>query len=222
MCERLIYLQPALAAMAIDNQLADSILLNETDWKIIFQVHELLKPFKEAQKLLEGDQYVTLSLLPIAIKAIRVALIKIVDAPGDGEAQNRVKNLAKRLLFDFRERWKPDEASQYMEGAVVTRGRGIRQVGLHPLAAFASALDPRTKLLKAYSKEDRKKIWVGLQQKQKAMEHCQLPGGVLGVLELEQQELVNITIQDKGTAELQSPGHKSFNLQDFLDLGPGK
>jgi hypothetical protein len=28
-----------------------------------------------------------------------------------------------------------------------------------PLAAFASALEPRTKLLKAYSKEDRNKIW---------------------------------------------------------------
>jgi hypothetical protein len=44
------------------------------------QVHKLLKPFKEAQKLLEGDKYVTLSILPIAIKAIRVALINIVGA----------------------------------------------------------------------------------------------------------------------------------------------
>jgi hypothetical protein len=94
----LIYLQPALAAMAIDNKLADSILLNETGWNIILQVHKLLQPFKEAQKLLEGDKYVTLSLLPIAIKAIRVALITIVGAQGDGEAQNRVKNLAKWLL----------------------------------------------------------------------------------------------------------------------------
>jgi hypothetical protein len=63
------------------------------------------------------------------------------------------------LLFNFRERWKPDEASQYLEGDIVTRGRENRQVGLHPLAAFASALEPRTKLLKAYSKEDRNKIW---------------------------------------------------------------
>jgi hypothetical protein len=59
MCERLILLQPALAAMDVDNKLPDSILLNETDWKIIKQVHQLLKPFKKAQKLLEGDKYVT-------------------------------------------------------------------------------------------------------------------------------------------------------------------
>jgi hypothetical protein len=69
-------------------------------------------------------------------------LIKIVGAEGGGEAQNRVENLAKRLLFDFRERWKPDEASQYLEGDIVTRGRANRQIGLHPLAAFASVLDP--------------------------------------------------------------------------------
>jgi hypothetical protein len=42
MCERLIYLQPALAAMAVDNKLLDYILLNETDWKILRQVHQLL------------------------------------------------------------------------------------------------------------------------------------------------------------------------------------
>jgi hypothetical protein len=94
----------------------------------------------------------SVSLLPIAIKSIKTALIKIVGAEGGGEAQNRVKNLATRLLFNFRGRWKPDEASQYLEGGIVTRGRGNRQVEINPLAAFASALDPRTKLLKANSK----------------------------------------------------------------------
>jgi hypothetical protein len=154
MRERLIHLEPALAAMAVDNKLVDSILLNETDWKIIR--HELLKPIKDSHKLLKGDRYVTLSLLPIAVKAIKAAMIKIVGVKGDGEARNRGKNLA-----NFHERWKPNEASQYLEGDVVTRGRGIWQVELRPLFAFASALNPRTKLLKAYSKEDCKNIWAG-------------------------------------------------------------
>jgi hypothetical protein len=213
MCERLIYLQAALAAMAVDGKLAESIVLNETDWKVIMQVHELLKPFKDAQKLLEGEKYVTLSLLPSAIKAIRNALIQISEAQGEGEAQKRVKNLAKRLLHDFRERWKPDDASQYLEGDEVTRGRLNRQVGLHPLAAFASALDPRTKILKAYSKVDRKKIWAGLQQK--AMDHCLLPGGAV---ELEEQEVANNPNQEEGAPELE-PGSKASDLQDFFDLG---
>jgi hypothetical protein len=40
----------------------------------------------------------------------------------------------------------------------------IQQLPEDPLAAFASALDPRAKQLKAYSTEDRKKIWAGLHQ----------------------------------------------------------
>jgi hypothetical protein len=56
----------------------------------------LLEPFKESWELLQGDKYVTLSILPIARKATRKAL-------KDDGAQKRVKNLAKRLLFDFRE-----------------------------------------------------------------------------------------------------------------------
>ena len=79
MCTRLIHLQPALAAMALDKKIPESILLSETDWKILRQVHQLLEPFKESQELLEGDKYVTLSILPIAIKAIRTALKEIVD-----------------------------------------------------------------------------------------------------------------------------------------------
>jgi hypothetical protein len=175
----LLHLQPVLAAMALHKKLPEYILLNKTDWKILRQVHQLLEPIKESQELLKGDKYVTLSILPIAIKAIRTALKEIVDAKGDGEAHKRVNNLAKWLLFNFRERWKPDEARQFLEGSIVTRGHGIRQVGLHSLAAFASALNPRTKQLKAYSKEDCHKIWPRLHQK--AMEHCQLLGGPLGL-----------------------------------------
>jgi hypothetical protein len=42
------------------------------------------------------------------------------------------------------------------------------------------------------------------------MEHYQLPGGVVGVVELEQQEMVNNTIQDEGAAELQPPGRQKL------------
>jgi hypothetical protein len=112
------------------------------------------------------------------------------------------------LLFNFRERWKPDEAtSKYLEGDIDTKGRGNRQVGLHPLAAFASALVPRTKLLKAYSKEDRNKIWFGLHQS--VMQHCQLLGGALPIA---QQELINQTNQNP-------TGPDSSYLQDLLDEG---
>jgi hypothetical protein len=34
MCACLIHIQPALAAMALDKKIPESILLNERDWKI--------------------------------------------------------------------------------------------------------------------------------------------------------------------------------------------
>jgi hypothetical protein len=109
------------------------------------------------------------------------------------------------LLFDFRDHWKPDEANQYLEGDIVTRGCGNRQVGLHPLATFASALDPRTKNLKTYSKEDRNKIWAGLHQN--AIQHCQLLGGTLPIT---QQEMIKQAKQDP-------TGPYSSYLQDLLE-----
>jgi hypothetical protein len=42
----------------------------------------LLEKFKVSQELLEGEKDVTLSILSIAIKAIRTALKVIVDAEG--------------------------------------------------------------------------------------------------------------------------------------------
>jgi hypothetical protein len=47
-----------------------------------------------------------------------------------------------------------------------------------------------------------------------------LSGSRGGVLELEKQEVVNNTRnKDKGAAELQPPGPKSSDVQDFFDLG---
>jgi hypothetical protein len=113
--------------MPLDKEIPECILLNETDWKILRQVHQLREPSKESQELLNGDKYVTLYILPIAIKAIRTALKEIVDAKRDGKAQKMVNNLAKWFLFDFPEHWKPDEASQFLEEGIYQRS-GIRQV----------------------------------------------------------------------------------------------
>jgi hypothetical protein len=119
------------------------------------------------------------------------------------------------LLFYFCERWQPDYASQYLKGDVVTRWRSIWQVGLHPLAVFASALDPRTNILKPTQK-DCKKIGAGVHKK--VMEHSKLPSSALE-LPRQQQEMVSNKNQEKGAAEWQPPGPKSSDLQDIFDLG---
>jgi hypothetical protein len=85
--------------MALDKKISESILLNETYWKMLRQVHQLLEPFKESQELLKGDEYFTLYILQIVTKFIRTALKEMVDAEVDGEAQKRIKNLAKKVAF---------------------------------------------------------------------------------------------------------------------------
>jgi hypothetical protein len=79
---------------------------------------------------------------------------------------------------------------------------------------FASALDQRTKYLRAYSKEDRKKIWAGLHQK--VMEHYQLLEGVVEREHQQQEADNNTNKEDQGAAELQPPYPKTSHLQDFL------
>ena len=69
-----------------------------------------------------------------------------------------MKNLATRLLKDFRLRWRDDEESQF--DGEVQRGRGWRQCGIHPTVAMATALDPRTKKLGAFiNGNDKNTIW---------------------------------------------------------------
>jgi hypothetical protein len=74
--------------------------------------------------------------------------------------------------------------------------------------ALASTLDPRTKFLKAYSKDDCNKICAGLHQN--AMEHCQLLGDTH--LPIAQQELINQTKQDP-------TGQDSSDFQDLFKEG---
>ena len=73
-----------------------------------------------------------------------------------GQQLASVKNLAMRLLKDFRLRLRDDEESQF--DGEVKRGRGRRQCGIHATVAMATA--PRTKKLGAFvNGNDENMIW---------------------------------------------------------------
>ncbi len=48
--------------------------LTEAQWTVVQDLTILLKPFMVAQKLLEGESYVTISLIPYMIYKIRKGL----------------------------------------------------------------------------------------------------------------------------------------------------
>jgi hypothetical protein len=93
MCERLVYLKQALRAMALDDQIPAQKVLTNKDWEVIELVHKVLKPFKSAMIVLEGENYVTISFIPTVIKAIRTQLRDVSNAPVAPGPATVVKNL---------------------------------------------------------------------------------------------------------------------------------
>jgi hypothetical protein len=64
-CERLLRLKLYLNLMQDEGNLTCN--LTESQWSIVSDLHILLRPFMIAQKLLEGEAYVTISLIPYMI-----------------------------------------------------------------------------------------------------------------------------------------------------------
>ena len=69
MCERLLRLKPYFALMAAEGNLDCN--LNDRQWQIVEDTCVLLKPFMFAQKTLEGECYVTNSMVPYILYKIR-------------------------------------------------------------------------------------------------------------------------------------------------------
>ena len=74
MCDFLLRLKMYLCLL--ENEGALTCNLIDSQWCIVHDLHILLKPFMIAQKLLEGQTYVTISLVPYIVYKIRKALKK--------------------------------------------------------------------------------------------------------------------------------------------------
>ena len=78
--------------------------LTEEDFSCLEHVVHVLVPFKVAQEALEGDKYVTLSLLPLLVHQIREARIRF-QCSICGETKPQLKFLVDKMEEDFRVRW---------------------------------------------------------------------------------------------------------------------
>ncbi|CAB9520830.1 zinc finger, BED-type containing 1 [Seminavis robusta] len=126
MIVRLLELKPAIQTMFIYNEL---------------DITTVLKPFKDAQKMLEGDKYVTASWVVYSVKNICDTLTAL-SSSGPTTAS---KELARNLLEDFKKRW--GSADEPVFNPEVQRGERNRQTGIHPALLIATLLDPRFKSL---------------------------------------------------------------------------
>jgi zinc finger BED domain-containing protein 1 (E3 SUMO-protein ligase ZBED1) len=64
MLERLKHLKICIQMMVRENLLLPTINLSNEQWMIVDDICAILVPFKNVQQIMEGEKYVTISLIP--------------------------------------------------------------------------------------------------------------------------------------------------------------
>lgn len=155
MCQRLLRLKKYFEMMVLAGTLVATMNLTVAQWEIVTLIIKLLQPFMQAQKMLEGEKYVTISLVPTLIISLRNQLIAIIDdVANEG---GHIQAVALRMLEDFNKRW-GEGAHGTIFQEHTTEGERRRPKGLPILTILASALDPRFKGLLDFDEDDRIRI----------------------------------------------------------------
>ena len=126
---------------------------SDEQWIQIYDLQDILKPFRYFQQVLEGQKYVTISLVVFIVFSIRKGLQELVDNSPLESFKNKV---GKDLLLDFNIRH--GDGTQVIS-ANDTRALRNRQVGIPKFTIIAAALDPRTKDLTGIPLQEIPKIW---------------------------------------------------------------
>jgi len=153
MCSRLLRLKQYFYIMELEGSLDCN--LNEEQWKVIEDTCRVLEPFMVAQKLLEGENYVTVSFVPFLIFSIRKGLQAILV---DDSSSAQVLSLVTTMLSVFDKHW-----GVGTDGTVATEhlsvGPNRRPKGIPLLTLLASLVDPRFKTGPGLSDEDKSFLW---------------------------------------------------------------
>ena len=80
MCDRLVEMQPVFEAMAALEKDPTLNPLTKYEWTVLELISMLLAPLRKAQVLLEGQKYVTISLVPSLIHHLRTSLREKAEA----------------------------------------------------------------------------------------------------------------------------------------------
>jgi len=111
----------------------------KADWDALDVLRKVLKPFRSVQVLLEGNKYVTSSLVIYIVHFVRAELKEIMS---DNNLNTSVHRLVEKMVAKLEE----------IFGSVTTPFRSTvlygarnRQVGMNKALLFAHVLDPRFK-----------------------------------------------------------------------------
>jgi hypothetical protein len=140
---RLVRLKAALIWMSFNKNIDQELMLTDEQWQILAQITQCLKTMAKWQRLLEGDKFVTASLVVLAIHSICSNFKKTI---ADASTLLPVKKLTEKLLKDFDDQFVPEgPAGKVKYTGRADIGHRNRYNGVHPYYFIASLLDPRTK-----------------------------------------------------------------------------
>jgi hypothetical protein len=127
------------------------------DWEALRQLKELLQPFKNSQKILEGNKYITASLTPLVMATLQMNLKHSAEKKVTDNNKSVIE-CAKVMREDHNTRL--GDVMKRPFSPEVERAAKNRQVGVHPAYLIAHALDPRFKSLKLFESDSiREAIW---------------------------------------------------------------
>ena len=115
--------------------------LTSEEWRVCCQVEVTLKTMSFWQRILEGEKYVTSSLIPVAIFTIRQSFLQVIAS---AESDPFVKKLTRNLLNDFDQRYHPTIDGKLIYSREVAVGFGNHYTHIHPCFFKAAFFDPRT------------------------------------------------------------------------------
>ena len=158
---RLLQLRNYISIMTEDGLIPRELNLSNSQWDILNETTDLLEPFMVAQKVLEGEKYVTISLVLLIITTIRNKL-QAAAANVNLEAPH-VSELSRSLLENFNKHWGDGMPGTVYDESIV-HGRE-RPRGIPRRTLLATYLDPRTKDLAVLDNIDKSLIKHAIKEK---------------------------------------------------------
>lgn len=128
-------------------------MLTSKELNELSQIEKVLFPFMAAQKALEGEKYVSNSLIPHVVGEIRRNMKETIRDSTDGEVVYMVNKLLDDPTNGFNNYWGKGETNTVFRENE-TLGNMQRQKGIPKKTLLAYFLDPRTKDLLALGNDD--------------------------------------------------------------------
>jgi hypothetical protein len=144
MIQRFLSLAIYLDILAGRGLIQQSEMLTTAEMDELKQLERILQPFMAAQQALEGEKYVSNSLMPHVLKMIRSKLFDVETNTEDDGVKGMVQKLLRDQTNGFNTYWGSGEnGTVFHENE--TLGYRQRQKGIPKKTLMACFLDPRTK-----------------------------------------------------------------------------